>query len=107
MLQYNVGTIPQYQKTGNRQGVERAQLVLRNQPPLPGATVVRLIQPKDVTCEGALVSISHYYEEEPEIIPSSVQMLTSILTNSSIVIREGSYQMDHNTLWFIANGGAR
>ena len=45
------------------QGVERAQPVLGSQPPLPGAAMVRYIQPEDVNNEGAVVPVNYYGEE--------------------------------------------
>lgn len=47
--------------------VERAQLVLGNQPPLPGNAAIRMVQPNEEEYDGALVPTTPYYEEEPEM----------------------------------------
>ena len=41
-------------------GGERAHLVLGNQPPLPGAIVVKYIQPKEMNQETTLVPVETY-----------------------------------------------
>lgn len=44
-------------KKNSNERVERAQFVLRNQPPLLGVAVERFLQPKDITHDEALVPI--------------------------------------------------
>ena len=60
-----------YQRVGNPRfvapGVERAQPVLGNQPPLPGTAPVRFLLPDETISDGALVPVSRYYDEESEI----------------------------------------
>jgi hypothetical protein len=86
--------------------MERAQSVLGNQLSLPGVALVRFVQPEDLELDGTLVLVSYYGGENSDNAmnptPSSIGSI-----GPSVVIPEGSYQMDHNTLWFIANGGAR
>ena len=88
------------------QGKERAQSVLGNQPPLPGAAAVRLIQIEELGHEGALVPVSHYGEEtyanDPNQFPPTMEIM-----DQEGMMPDGSYQMDHKTLIFIANQGAR
>lgn len=54
-------------RTGNPNytapGMEREQPVLGNQPPLPGAAMVRFIQPEDVTNNKTMVPVSYYDED--------------------------------------------
>ena len=88
------------------QGVERAQPVLGSQPPLPGAAMVRYIQPEDVNNEGAVVPVNYYGEENGDNA-SNYASPSSGPYETPAVLPEGNYQMDHNTLWFIANGMAR
>lgn len=88
------------------QGIQRTQPVLVNQPPLPGAAAVILIQTKELGHDGALVPVSHYGEEayanDPNQFPPTMETM-----DSEGMMPYGSYQMDHKTLMFIANGGAR
>ena len=105
-MNQNLGGMPQYQRPGNHPSAERAQPVLGNQPPLPGAAAVRLVQPEEPVYEGALVPVTNYYDEGLEEIPEPVQPYAAGV-NSPSVDPEMSYQMDHNTLWFIANNMAR
>ena len=83
-------------------GGERAQPVLGNQPPLPGAAMVRYIQPEETNQETTLVPLEACKRETNdvcvELIPSYEPM-----REYSNVVPEGHYRMDHNTLWFIAN----
>lgn len=88
------------------QGVERAQPVLGSQPPLPGAAMVRYIQPKDLNNEGAVVPVNYYGEENGDNA-SNYASPSSGPYETPAVLPEGNYKMDHNTLWFIANGMAR
>lgn len=87
-------------------GIERAQPVLGNQPPLPGAAVVRYVQPKDMGLEGALVLISYYGGESSEDPTNYVSSLQGTY-EASTVVPKGQYNLDLNTLWFVANGGTR
>ena len=68
--------------------------------------MVRYIQPEDVNNEGAVVPVNYYGEENGDNTsnygsPSSGPYKTPAVT------LEGSYQMNHNTLWFIDNKMAR
>ena len=68
--------------------------------------IVRYIQPEDITNDRTMVLVSYYGEDNGDNIfnyasPSSGSY------KPSLVIPKGSYQMDHNTLWFIADGMAR
>ena len=88
------------------QGMEKAQPVLGNHPPLPGQAVVRYIQTKEEGHDRTLVPVNYYGEDESN--HSGHHTSTSmILQEPSTYIPEGQYQMDHNTLWFIANRMAR
>ena len=79
-------------------------LVLRQQPPLPGNAAVRLVHTEEETNKQALVPTYPYYEESQGERPQD--MYTSLLaTTSSSKDIETSYQMDHSTLMFIAQGG--
>ena len=88
------------------QGMERAQPVLGHQPPLPGAAVVRYIHTDEEHHDGAMVPVNYYGEDENEQLSqqASVSMYPQ---ETPTFVPEGQYQMDHNTLWFIANGMAR
>ena len=83
-------------------GGERAQPVLGNQPPLPGATMVRYIQSEEANTETALIPLETYGREADEICTEIVSTNESAQEYSNVV-PEGHYHMDHNTLWFIAN----
>ena len=87
-------------------GMERAQPVLGNQPPLPREAAMRLIQIEEQGHEGILVPISHYGEEDHTSSSNQVPFPMEAMDPEGIVL-EGSYQMDHKTLWFIANRGAQ
>ena len=88
------------------QGMEPAQPVLGHQPPLPGAAIVRYIQTDEEHHDGAMVPVNYYGEDENEQL--SQQASDSIYPQETqTFVPEGKYQMDHNTLWFIANGMAR
>ena len=68
--------------------------------------MVRYIQPEDIANDGTMVFVNYYGEDNGDntfnhASPSSGPYETSA------VIPEGSYQMDHNTLWLIVNGMAR
>ena len=78
--------------------------MLGHQPPLPGATPVRFMQPEEVTYDGTMVPITSYYEEETKS-NLGISQQTVFATEEPSFITEGQYQMDHNTLRFIANGG--
>lgn len=83
------------------QGMECTQPVLGKQPPLPRSTVVRYLQPEEESHDGTMVPVN-YYGEEGQQASSSMNPL-----EAQAHIPEGQYQMDHNTLWFIANRMAR
>ena len=85
-------------------GMERAQPVLGNQPPLPGATTIRYVQTDDLGQEGTLVPVNYYGDEDHVHINDQTQSQLETM-EPSVVVPEGRYHMDHNTLWFIANGG--
>ena len=78
--------------------------VLGHQPPLPGAAPVRFVQPEEVTYDGTMVPVTSYYKEETKSNLGITQQ-TMFATEEPLFVPEGQYQMDHNTLWFIANGG--
>ena len=84
------------------QGVECVQPVLGHQPPLPRAAVVRYLQPEDEHHDGTLVQVNCYSEEENEKL-SQQASISMYPYEMQTIVREGQYQMDHNTLWFIAN----
>lgn len=101
---------PQYgQRGGNQnyvaQGGERAQPVLGNQPPLPGAAPVRLLRADEYAPDGTMVPVEYYVENTESSL--ALAPTTQGYTEEPLPTVEGHYQMDHNTLWFIANGGAR
>ena len=88
------------------QGMERAQPVLGHQPPLPGTAVVRYIQTNEEHHDGAMVPVNYYGEDENEQL--SLQASVSMYPQETqTFVPEAQYQMDHNTLWFIANGMAK
>ena len=100
------GYTPMRQPNYPTQGMERAQPVLGHQPPLPGATVVRYMQPEDEHHDGTMVPVNYYGEEENEQLSQQASVSMNPQETQTFV-PEGQYQMDHNTLWFIANGMAR
>lgn len=102
-MQANQGQRPHQYQYGQAQGLERAQPVLGTQPPLPGQATVRYVQPEDIITETAMVPMTYYKEE----IDQMGAMTTTNTPSELGGVPEGNYQMDHNTLWFIANGGAR
>ena len=51
-----------------------------------------------------MVPVTSYYEEDTESNLGITQQ-TAYTTEEPSFVPEGQYQMDHNTLWFIANGG--
>ena len=64
--------------------------------------VVRYIQTDEEHHDEAMVPVNYYGEHENE--QQSQQASSSMYpqeTQTSVL--EGQYQMDHNTLWFIAN----
>ena len=91
------------QNYGQIGGGERALPILGNQPPLPGTAVVKYIQPEDMNQETALVPIETYGGETRDIYMGSNSSYEQA-NEMTQAIPEGRYQMDHNTLWFIANG---
>ena len=78
--------------------------VLGQQPPLLGNVVIRLVHTEEEPNEQDLVRTYPYYEESQSEQPSDVFSTLPASTSSSEEI-EASYQMDHNTLMFIAQGG--
>lgn len=101
---------PQYVRRGGNQnyvaqGGERAQPVLGNQPPLPGAAPVRLLRADEYAPDGTMVPVEYYVENTESSL--ALAPTTQGYTEEPLPTVEGHYQMDHNTLWFIANGGAR
>ena len=85
-------------------GGDKAMPVLGQQPSLLGNAVVRLVHTEEETNEQALVPTYPYYEESQQ--ERLQDPYTSIpATASSSQEMETSYQMDHNTLMFIAQGG--
>ena len=87
---------PMYaQKGGNQNygqpgGGERAQPVLGNQPPLPGAAMVRYIQPEEINMETALVPLEHYGGETDEAYQGGTNSYEPVHKQSH-VIPEGHY----------------
>ena len=79
---------------------------LGHQPPLPGAAVVRYIQTEEEHHDKTMVPVNYYGEEENEQ-PSQQASISMNPYETQTIVLEGQYQMDHNTLWFIANGMAR
>ena len=93
------GVNQNYDQLGGR---GQAQFVLGNQPPPLEAAMVRYIQLEEVNQESALVPMEHYGGEVNETFMGNTPSYETLLEPS--IILEGKYQMDHNTLWFIANG---
>ena len=81
--------------------------VLGNQPPLPRIAVVKYIQPEDMNQETALVPMETYGGETRDTYMGSNSSSYEQANEVTQAIPEGRYQMDHNTLWFIANGMQR
>ena len=85
-------------------GGDKDMPVLGQQPPLPGNAPVRLVHTKEENNEQALVPSYPYYEENSEErLQDTFTSLPSTASSSQEL--EASYQMDHNTLMFIAQGG--
>ena len=77
--------------------------VLGQQPPLPGNAAVRIVIPEEENNDRAIVPVQPYCEEIPdEMAYANTQMVQD---PSYAPEMEASYQMDHNTLMFIANNG--
>ena len=83
-------------------GGERAQSILGNQPPFPRTGVVKYIQLEEMNQETALVLVETYGGEMRNMYmgPTSSYEQVNEMTH---IVPKGRYQMDHNTLWFIAN----
>lgn len=79
--------------------------MLGTQLPLPGVAPVRLLQSEELVQDGSLVPVSTYYEEGSEV-PLAAETPVTSSYEIMPVVPEGTYNMDHNTLWFIANGSA-
>ena len=86
-------------------GMERALPVLGHQPPLPRNAALRLVQPDEEGYEQALVPMPPYYEEKPDVGYTENTQTFPMPSLSHLSEVETSYQMDQNTLMFIANGG--
>lgn len=75
--------------------------VLGQQPPLPRNAAVRIVTPEEEGNDRAMVPVHPYFEEIPnEAAHASMQMVQEQPYAPEM---EASYQMDHNTLMFIAN----
>ena len=85
-------------------GGDKAMLLLGQHPPLPGNAAVRLVHTEEENHEPALVPSYPYYEESPEERQQDTYQSIPATTSSNQEL-EASYQMDHNTLMFIAQGG--
>ena len=88
---------------------QRAQPVLDRQPPAPMAAPVRIVELDEENVERALVPVTPYASESI-VSPweeSSEPWKTSSMQTSSMpfTYQEGQYNMDHNTLMFIAGQG--
>ena len=81
------------QNYGQLGGGELAQPILGNQPPLPGTTIVRYIQPKEVNQESALVLVEHYGGEVRDMYMGPTSSYETVNKPSNI-IPKGRYQMD-------------
>ena len=79
--------------------------VLGWQRPLPGNASVRVVHNEEEPNEQALVPTYPYYEERQSERPSKMFSTLPATASSSHQDIETSYQMDHNTLTFIAQGG--
>ena len=82
---------------------DQAQPILGNQPPLLRAIVVSYIQPEETNQESYLVPIGHYGGEVRDMYMGPTSSYKT-MNEPSNIIPEERYQMNHNTLWFIANG---
>ena len=51
-----------------------------------------------------MVPVTSYYEEETKS-NLGISLQTMFAIEEPLFVPKGNYQMDHNTLWFIANGG--
>ena len=77
--------------------------ILGQQPPLHGNAAVRIVTPKEEGNDRAIVPVQPYFEEIPdETAYTNMQMVQD---PSYAPEMEASYQMDHNTLMFIAYNG--
>lgn len=63
-----------------------------------------MVQLDEEDYNGALVPTMSYYEEEPKLGLFEISQMAPSSSYQTPVM-EQSFQMDHNTLWFIANGG--
>lgn len=68
--------------------------------------VRRFIQPKDINHDGKIVPINYYGKDSNED-PTNYASSSVGIQEASLMIPEGKYRMDHNTLWIIANRMAR
>ena len=85
-------------------GGDNALLVLGQQPPLPCNATMRLVHTKEEQNGQALIPTYPYYKKSQSEQPSKMLSKLLAIASSSQDI-ETSYQMDHNTLMFIAQGG--
>ena len=89
---------------GNFQaGGEKAMPGLGQQPPLPGNATVRIVTPEEEGNGRAMVPVQPYFEEIPD--KTAYANMQMVQDPSYAPEMEASYQMDHNTLMFIANNG--
>ena len=92
------------QNQGNfRAGGEKSMPVLGHQPPLPGNAAVRIVSPEEEGNDRAIVPVQPYSEESHDKTAYSQMQMVQDPTYAPET--EASYQMDHNTLMFIANQG--
>ena len=85
---------------GNPRMGEMPKPVLDRQPALPGAAV-RMFNPEEErSFEKALVPVKPYGEREEE--SSWVEESNQDWRTPPVTFHEGQYNMDHNTLMFIA-----
>ena len=69
---------------------------------------MRLLRADEYPPDGTMVPVEYYVEENADPTLSLAPVTTNYVDESSNTgIPEGQFQMDRNTLWFIANGGAR
>ena len=78
-----------------------------NQPPLPRRAVVKYIQLEEMNQETTLVPIETYGGETRDMYMGPTTSSYEQVNEMTHIVPEGRYQMDHNTLWFIANGMQR
>ena len=79
--------------------------VLGQQPPLPGNAAFRVVTPEEEGNDRAIVPSHPYFKEIPHEAATAHASMQMVPERSYAPEMEGSYQMDHNTLMFIANNG--